>query len=474
MTLPAHLTLLTLVVAWTTIPGANMNSGDRAVELIQALAKREEGVVSTIEAPKSLPRPSDRLAHARRLFLAKSDERQVAPPEWANCPAAIPSATMVDVNYPLVVDIRLEHAVSERDFIAGYGMSPCKLARYAAKGIVLLNLYEFSSDLKRGFARHRACGQVILPLLQPEAGCRINFIRRERLLQHFGFDSNRGREDAKRLFEFAFRSIPSGFEEVVGARDVEDGIVRTGERLEYLRILGADSLAVRSFLDGLEAERPNASTLPDCLRTLGALKQIMATRYTAVFGGCINLVDRDADAVLSLYGKVRTAVRLSEVDEEFRGAVENLLAPIGVLFVDLAGLSIEADLAARMELASLVSRLLDVSNRLAAAGAAGDHGQTLAALEDKDTLTRQLYAERRRLGVPGPSPDKQFVEQSFLALPGYGGSTLVAAGREAATIGLFDGAAAALHGDSLRDGGVAKVIDLAEERRKRGGPSGAS
>jgi hypothetical protein len=145
--------------------------------------------------------------------------------------------------------------MSRDDFIKTYGLTPEQFATLAEKGFIIPNLYEYESDKKRGFIKHRTYGDVIRPILYNEfSRCRINTIRRNRFFDVLGVKKfEEHKREGLELFRNGIMSLNESTRgKLTHNEGIEESLITIANNWAYVVALGTSN---RKIYEGIKRIR---------------------------------------------------------------------------------------------------------------------------------------------------------------------------------------------------------------------------
>lgn len=190
--------------------------------------------------------------------------------------------------YPsLIVDLRPYE--NEDVLVKSFGVTLNQLLRLADAGHILFNLYEFESQQRKGFETYLQSPSIEKILKHPN--CRIHSIRRKEFFRSIAIPEDKiknVRTSARELFENQIVNLaqqaPEQLESLTRCRDAEGAIEAIAEAYLYIEIFGGVRPEIRAWLDTLP-KMINMPNLIQALVELRGIKSMLATPYTAAFGG---------------------------------------------------------------------------------------------------------------------------------------------------------------------------------------------
>jgi hypothetical protein len=201
--------------------------------------------------------------------------------------------------YPtLIVD--LYPYKDEKGFFGRYGLEIPRALRLASRGHIVFNLIEYESQKSTGFAQYCASPRIEQFLEQP--WMRINSIRRQRFLDAVAPEDKQDeyRSTGSRLFSDAIRRLPDIQRYLhAGYSDAPGAIKAVSENFMYLNLLATSDNGVLQWLQEIPST-VSVESAGQWIDNIRGFKTLVASPYTAAFGGFVNYNKRRLEQTASI------------------------------------------------------------------------------------------------------------------------------------------------------------------------------
>jgi hypothetical protein len=258
----------------------------RVASRLKELAREERKAVRRIGDYWTKPTTSqhDRQKLANLLLHLKSDGSFHAIHHWGNSIVNMPLLPQLLIHPSLIVDI--EPIKGEQAFAKRYGVTPFQMFELIEKDFIIPNIYMYDSDKASGFVRYEDAAETLRPVLF-STKCRINSVRRKPFLSLIG--KTKFAESVKEgegLFRSALRKLGEDRRQRL-CRDasLKGALVRTANNWAYVGVLGDASPEFELWMEQVRDHPPDEQSVEPILRDLEAAKLLLASPFTAAFGG---------------------------------------------------------------------------------------------------------------------------------------------------------------------------------------------